>query len=75
MPYILLKTKSDIFLIPIPLPSSFMLSQISPVYCTLKNGTPAFIYPSAHIRYILHIYKKNEVDKSFIIFAQIYNKK
>ena len=60
MPYISFKTKSDIFLTPIPFPKFFMLDQISSVFHIFKKSTPAFLYPSTDIRYILYIPKNKE---------------
>ena len=54
------KTKSDIFLTPIPLWTSFILTQISPAVSTVKKSTFAFLYPSADITYISYIQKKKD---------------
>ena len=45
------------FLTPIPLPTTFILTQISLVFFTVKSSTFAFLYPSADINYILYIQK------------------
>ena len=34
---------------------SFIFVQISPVYFIIQRSTPAFLYPSADIRYVLYI--------------------
>ena len=44
------------FLTPIPLPTFFILTQISPVVFIVKKSTFAFFYPSADIKYILYIH-------------------
>ena len=43
------------FLTPKPF---YVLTQISPVFLSLKKLTPAFVYPLADVRYIYYIQKK-----------------
>ena len=57
------KTKSDMILTPIPLPTSFILTQISLVVVVIvKKSTFAFLYPSADIKYNLYIQKTVSPD-------------
>ena len=64
------------FLKPLSLPTSFILTQISLVVFVVKNATFTFLYPSAHIKNILHIQKKkkyylHKVINNFDYFLQL----
>ena len=66
------------FLTPIPIPTSSILTQISLVVFIVKSATFAFLYPSADIKYILYIQKKkinfyylHEVVNNFIYTKKI----
>ena len=58
------------FLIPIPLPISFILTQISLVVFIVKNATFAFLYRPADIKYCSYIQKKK---KNFYYLHKLIN--